>query len=91
MSAPEITCFDCEGFGKIEFAFHPGSLPCRRCGGTGKCPAIMAKWRDAGKKLMLARISAGQGLHMRARYIGMDARLLSDIERGMRDPEGQKA
>jgi hypothetical protein len=86
MTNSEITCFDCDGFGKIAFAFHDAKLDCRRCKGTGKCPAIMDEWRKAGELLRRARIGRDQSLREYATLIGMSPVLLSDFERGMIDP-----
>jgi len=83
---PEITCFDCDGHGKVAFAFQDLHLKCRRCKGTGKCPAVMAEWRTAGKRIRDARIDRDQGLREYAALIGMSPVRLSDFERGMINP-----
>ncbi len=77
---------NCRGSGLIGFAFQLGRVPCRRCRGTGACPSVMEEWAAAGELLRQERIARGVGLREQAKALGITAAALSDIERGMVDP-----
>ena len=86
-----MTCFDCEGFGKFRYLGRSQVVVCRRCQGSGRCPSVMEEWAAAGELLRQERIARGVGLREQAKALGNTAAALSDIERGMVDPNLKNA
>jgi len=83
-----IKCFDCNGAGILNLAFHKGEIPCDRCEGTGKCDARMQAWRVYGKAIKEGRLTLGLTLKQGAGYVGMSVMEYSKVERGLVDNEG---
>ncbi len=59
---------------------------CEKCYGTGVAP----DWKRLGKELRRRRVIAGLSLRKVARWGGMSAAHLSDMERGRRSMGGEK-
>lgn len=82
----KIECPECKGSKKIELAFRP-PIECQRCNGTGHVPAHQAEWIKQGENLRQLRLALGIGLRQKAKSLGIPITVLSQIERGMIDPE----
>lgn len=87
MNEEHITCPDCHGTGKILVAFKMIDLVCDRCGGSGKCPAIMLEWMEKGRVLRQERLSRRVSLREESLEKGMDVMILSHAERGITNPD----
>ena len=83
----EITCLDCDGRGTFIAAFKALSIPCDRCKGTGNVPEIHLKWYKEGQKHYTARIERRETLLDASCRMVVDAKRLSDAERGCIDPK----
>ena len=81
-----MKCPECEN-GKIVPAFHPMILGCPRCNGKGEIPDIQEEWIKKGAEYKRIRLEHGLGLRFGADQLGIQASVLSEYERGMRDPQ----
>ena len=76
-----MNCPNCQG-GKIYAAFHPVSIPCSVCNGTGILPADIEYDPERGKNMKDRRIWLGITLRLFCIANGTDAVTRSEEERG---------
>ena len=67
--------FGCPGF-------KPIAIPCPQCDGSGSVISEMAQWIEHGKKLRDERVKRRITLREMAKFKGLSAVELSDIELG---------
>lgn len=84
-------CPQCDGFGRILFAFPSSSkaaagLPCPLCEGTGQAEGDFDIWKERGAILKEQRIAKGITLRAAAKYLSVDPSNLSKMERGLMKP-----
>lgn len=65
-------------------------MECPRCKGTAEVPDIQAEWIEIGKEIKRLRLENNLGLRAGAVELGIQPSILSEYERGMRNPEDLK-
>lgn len=89
-----VSCWDCNSTGILALArFNTAGvdIPCDRCNGTGKCPAIMREWQLLGAAYKEDRQRNGRSLREEAKLRGCNVVTLSKAERGIIDPHELRA
>lgn len=86
-----VECWTCRGRGRLGFAFKVGAIPCPRCEGAKRVPAIMLEWAKAGALLRDDRRSRRMDLRKEAQRLGILPSELSNAEHGMVDPSTIKS
>ena len=84
-----VSCWDCNSTGILALArFNTAGvdIPCDRCNGTGKCPAIMREWQNLGAAYKEDRQRNDRSLREEAKLRGYNVVTLSKAERGIIDP-----
>lgn len=86
-----IKCPQCEGFGRVFFAFPftrkaAEGMPCPLCAGAGTAAGEFKIWKERGALLKARRISSGLTLREAANHFSIDASNLSKMERGLMKP-----
>jgi len=76
-----MICPNCHK-GEIIAAFHPVSIPCPVCNGTGELPENIKYDPERGKNMKERRIWLGLTLRQFCISNGIDAQIRSEEERG---------
>ena len=85
-----VRCWSCNGTGIESPAAYNTSrkdIRCDRCKGTGKCPEIMRKWESIGRNIRKVRQDQDKTLREWADQLGVSVVTLSQVERGIADPD----
>lgn len=86
----KVKCPDCKGEGVTHGfgcpGFIPITIPCLLCEGAKVVDAKVLEWKKIGEQMRQNRIERGKTLRVEAQERGLDAVVLSEMERGAREP-----
>ena len=86
-----MICPKCKGEREIRIAFphnpDKSTLPCHQCGGVGHIPVEMVQWMINGEILKSKRIDKRIILREASKQTGEDGIKLSEMERGVIEPD----